>query len=454
MLIFRQALAIVAAIFIGGVVLAIPPEVKQNPRENKLPTSSERIDDSDPQNDYELFKILVDTIDQVEQNYVQKIDRRKLIEAAIHGVTEELDPYSSYIGPDDIEQLRTAVESEFGGIGIQITVDNGDLKIISPIYGTPAYKAGLLAGDRIVEIGGKSTEGLSLDEATHKLKGKEGTSLKLTVIHQGSENKEQVNITRKMIHVETVLGDLRKPDGQWDFMLDPELRIGYLRVTAFSRNTAAELQRAMEELRSAGMRGLILDLRFNPGGLLNAAVDVSDLFVSEGRIVSTKGRNTPERSWDAHKAGTFEGFPMAVLVNRFSASASEIVAACLQDHKRAVIVGERTWGKGSVQSVMELEEGKSALKLTTAEYFRPSGKSIHRFPDSKNNNQWGVEPDKGFEPRLSDKEIIELNRDRRIRDILRNGNGEKNDSRPGKSQFTDRAMQMAVKYLAAELEKK
>jgi carboxyl-terminal processing protease len=454
MLRFRQALAMVAAIVIGGVVLAVPPEEKQIPRENKQPSQSERSDDSDPQNDYELFKILVDTIDQVEENYVQKIDRRKLIEAAIHGVTEKLDPYSSYIGPDDMEQLRTTVESEFGGIGIQITVENGDLKIISPIYGTPAYKAGLLAGDQIVEIGGKSTEGLSLDEATHKLKGKEGTSLKLTVIHQGSENKEQVSITRKMIHVETVLGDRRKPDGQWDFMLDPELRIGYIRVTAFSRDTAAELQRALEELRSAGMRGLMLDLRFNPGGLLNAAVDVSDLFVSEGRIVSTKGRNTPERSWDAHKAGTFEGFPMAILVNRFSASASEIVAACLQDHKRAVIVGERTWGKGSVQSVMELEEGKSALKLTTAEYFRPSGKSIHRFPDSKNKDQWGVQPDKGFELKLSDREIIELNHDRRDRDILRNGNGEKNDYRPGKTEFTDRAMQMAVKYLAGELEKK
>jgi carboxyl-terminal processing protease len=451
---FRKALALFAAIFIGGVVLAVPPEEKQIPREDKQPSSSKQIEDSDQQNDYELFKILVDTIDQVEQNYVQKIDRRKLIEAAIHGVTEKLDPYSSYIGPDDIEQLRTTVESEFGGIGIQITVDNGDLKIISPIYGTPAYKAGLLAGDLIVEIDGKSTEGLSLDEATHKLKGKEGTSLKLTVIHQGSDNKEQVNITRKMIHVETVLGDRRKPDGQWDFMFDPELRIGYVRVTAFSRDTAAELQRALDELRSAGMRGLILDLRFNPGGLLNAAIDVSDLFVSEGRIVSTKGRNAPERTWDAHKAGTFEGFPMAVLVNRFSASASEIVAACLQDHKRAVIVGQRTWGKGSVQSVMELEEGKSALKLTTAEYFRPSGKSIHRFPDAKNKDQWGVEPDKGFELTLSDKEIIELNRDRRNRDILRNGNGEIYDRRPGKTEFTDRALQMAVKYLAGELEKK
>ena len=195
-------------------------------------------------------------------------------------------------------------------------------------------------------------------------------------------------------------------------------------MTAFSRDTAGELQRALEQLQSAGMRGLILDLRFNPGGLLNAAIEVSDLFISEGRIVSTKGRSTPERSWDAHKAGTFEGFPMVVLVNRFSASASEIVSACLQDHKRAVIMGERTWGKGSVQSVIELEDGKSALKLTTAAYFRPSGKNIHRFPDAKDQDEWGVMPDKGFELKLSDKEIVELIQDRRNRDILRNGNAE------------------------------
>jgi len=336
---------------IGGQGFAAPPENKQPAQENKQPAQ---------ENDYELYRLLVDSIDQVEQNYVKQIDRRELIEAAIRGVMEKLDPYSSYIGPKDIDQLRTAVESEFGGIGIQVTLDDSELKILSPIYGTPAYKAGLLAGDRIVEIDGKSTDGLTLDEATGRLKGKEGTSLMLTVIHTGSEKKEQIAVTRKRIHVETVLGDRRKPDGKWDFMFDPNLRIGYVRLSAFSRDTSGELQRALEQLQSAGMRGLILDLRFNPGGLLNAAIEVSDLFISEGRIVSTKGRGTPERSWDAHKAGTFEGFPMVVLVNRFSASASEIVAACLQDHKRAVVMGERTWGKGSVQSVVELEERKSA----------------------------------------------------------------------------------------------
>jgi carboxyl-terminal processing protease len=437
------AMPLLAGFLVAGTLLAATPENKQ-PAQN---------------NDYELYKLLVDSIDQVEQNYVQELDRRELIEAAIHGVMEKLDPYSSYIGPDDIEQLRSTVESEFGGIGIQVSLEDGELKIISPIYGTPAYKAGLLAGDKIVEIDGKSTEGLNLDESTGRLKGKEGTTLTLTVIHSGSEDKEQITVTRKRIHVETSLGDRRKPDGKWDFILDPNLHIGYIRLTAFSRDTSGELQRVLEQLQSAGMRGLILDLRFNPGGLLNAAIEVSDLFISEGRIVSTKGRSTPERSWDAHKPGTFEGFPVVVLVNRFSASASEIVAACLQDHRRAVIMGERTWGKGSVQSVIELEGGKSALKLTTAAYFRPSGKNIHRFPDAKERDEWGVLPDKDFLLKLGDKELVELIQDRRQRDILRTGNGDKTTTEKSKlsatkdKSFVDRQLQMAIKYLTAELTK-
>ena len=437
------AVLLIAGFFIGGIGLAAGPEIKQTPKEN----------------DYELYKLLVDSLDQVQQNYVEEIDRRELIEAAIRGVMEKLDPYSSYIGPNDIEQLRATVESEFGGIGIQITLDGGELKILSPIYGTPAYKAGLLAGDKIVEINGKSTDNLSLDEATGRLKGKEGTKLTLSVIHPGSDKKEQVTVTRKLIHVETVLGDNRKPDGRWDFVFDPKGQIGYIRLTAFSRDTSGELQRALEELQSAGMRGLILDLRFNPGGLLNAAIEVSDLFISEGNIVSTKGRGAAERSWDAHKAGTFEGFPMAVLVNRYSASASEIVAACLQDHKRAIIMGERTWGKGSVQSVIELEEGKSALKLTTAAYFRPSGKKIHRVPDAKDQDEWGVLPDKGFELKLKENERNEIMRDRQERVILRTGNADKtiadnnNLSAKKEKPFIDRQLQMAVKYLTAELAK-
>src|SRR3989304_766953 len=304
---------LVAAVLLSGAVLAAEPEKKPASKENY----------------YELYKLLVDSIDQVERNYVNEIDDRELIEAAIRGVMSKLDPYSSYIGPNDIEQFHNVVESEFGGIGIQISIDDGELKILSPLYGTPAYKAGLMAGDRIVEIDGKTTDDLTIDEAIGRLKGKEGTALRLTVIHPGSENKEKISVTRERIHIETVLGDRRKKVDTWDFMLDGKQRIGYIRLTPFSRDTAGELRRALEELQAEQMRGLILDLRFNPGGLLTAAIEVSDLFISEGTIVSTKGRNAPERSWEAEKPGTFEGFPMVVLVNRFSASASEIVAACL-----------------------------------------------------------------------------------------------------------------------------
>jgi carboxyl-terminal processing protease len=413
-------------------------------------------------NDYELYKILVDTLDQVERNYVTDVDRRELVESAIRGVLGKLDPYSSYIGPDELSRFRTSVESEFGGIGIQITADNGQIQILSPMYGTPAYRAGLLAGDRILEINDNSTEGLTLDEAVERLKGDEGTAVTLTVVHPGKEAKEKVTITREKIHVDTVLGGRHKTDGTWEFLLDPKLHIGYVRLTAFSRDTAAELQRVLTQLQSEKLRGLILDLRFNPGGLLSAAIEVSDLFISEGRIVSTKGRNSPERTWDARKEGSFEGFPMAVLVNRYSASASEIVAACLQDHKRAVIIGERTWGKGSVQNVIELEDGQSALKLTTASYRRPNGKNIHRFPNAKETDEWGVMPDASFDLKLSDSEMLALVQDRRARDVLQTPAA--NEAKPktelpakeSKEKDTppiDRQLQAALRYLNTELAK-
>ena len=189
-------------------------------------------------------------------------------------------------------------------------------------------------------------------------------------------------------------------------------------LTSFSRDTARDLRTALRKLNKTKLRGLILDLRFNPGGLLNSAIEVCGMFISEGRIVSTAGRNSPERAWDAHPGEVFENFPMVILVNRYSASASEIVSACLQDHKRALVVGERTWGKGSVQNVIELEGGNSLLKLTTAAYKRPSGKNIHRFPNAKDSDEWGVMPDKGYDLKLSEKDMFRLMLDRRDRDVL------------------------------------
>ncbi|MBX9790572.1 MAG: PDZ domain-containing protein [Pirellulales bacterium] len=383
-----------------------------------LPTAD--VEPADPQTDeyYELFSVLVDTLDQIERNYVKPISRRELIEAAIHGALSKLDPYSNYIAPEEVARFRTSVESQFGGIGIQITVDDGKLKVLSPLVGSPAYRAGLQSGDTIAEIEGRPTGDMTLEEAVSKLKGEVGTTVTVSIVHVGQTEPQKVTLTREIVHLETVLGDSHSADDHWNYLLDPQEKIGYIRVSTFSRDTVDELRKALEQLQAEGMRGLVLDLRFNPGGLLTAAIEVSDLFISAGKIVSTEGRNSEARVWEAQAEGTFEGFPMAVLVNHFSASSSEIVAACLQDHGRAIIVGERTWGKGSVQNVIELEGGRSALKLTTASYLRPSGKNIHRFPDAKESDEWGVMPNPGYEVKLRQSELRELVASRRQRDVL------------------------------------
>ncbi len=477
-----------SGLFLLGWALVI--WVSQVPAEpsKPAPAKPKPIPAQDELDDYELQRLLIDTIDQVQRNYVREVPRRKLVQAAIKGILSELDPYSTYIPPDEMERFRDALEAEFGGIGIQISYEGGRLKVLSPMVGTPAYRAGLMAGDTILEIDGKSTSEMTLDEAVRRVKGKPGTQVKLTVVHPGSSQKQEIAITREIIHIDTVLGDRRKPDDQWDFMLDAEKKIGYIRVTAFSRETAAELRRALQSLKDQNMRGLILDLRFNPGGLLNSAVEVCNLFISSGRIVSTAGRNSPERVWEAENKDAFEGFPMAILVNRFSASASEIVAACLQDHKRAVIVGERTWGKGSVQNVIPLEEhasggtsvadgelvSRSALKLTVAGYRRPSGKNIDRPPGATENEEWGVKPDPGFEVKLSDEDLALLVADRRQRDIVApkpvaapdanadpppasgDPGSSTSEAAPGASDnkppaFVDRQLQRAIEYLTAEL---
>jgi carboxyl-terminal processing protease len=412
-------------------VVAAPTEAAKNPRDS----------------DYDLYRTLVDTVDQVQRNYVKEVDRRELIESAIRGMLSKLDPYSTYMGPDEVQQFRAGLSGEFGGIGIQIAADNGRLTVLSPIYGTPAYRAGILAGDRILEINGRSTDGIGVDEAVKRLKGDEGAPVTLTVVHSGKHAKTKVTLVREKIHLDTVLGDRRGSDGRWEFMLDPAQRIGYVRLSAFSTATAAELQRVLTRLQTEKLRGLILDLRFNPGGLLSAGIEVSDLFISEGRIVSTKGRNSREQVWDAHKEGTFAGFPMVVLVNRFSASSSEIVAACLQDHKRAVVIGERTWGKG----------GKSVLKLTTGGYRRPNGKNIHRFPDAKETDEWGVMPDGGFKIDLDDDEMVDLIQDRRDRDVLQppaKDREKKSDAKDKSAAPVDRQLQAALKHLRAELAKR
>ena len=285
-----------------ALVLFVPFALPRSAASAENAKSGESAAKKSPQakdGDYELYRLLLDTIDEVDQNYVKEVDRRELIEAAIRGVMSKLDPYSAYIGPDELAQFRSTVDNEFGGIGIHVTVDDGELKVLSPIYGTPAYRAGIQAGDRIVEIEGKSTDGIQPDDAIRLMKGAEGTKVAITVVHPGQTKREKFTLARELVHVETVLGDRRKSDDHWEFMYDEKDQIGYVRVSAFSQETAKELRAALEDLKQRNVRGLVLDLRFNPGGLLRAAIEVSGLFISTGRIVSTKGRNTPERTWDA-----------------------------------------------------------------------------------------------------------------------------------------------------------
>jgi carboxyl-terminal processing protease len=294
------------------------------------------------------------------------------------------------------------------------------LTVESPLYGTPAYRAGMLAGDRILEINGESTKDFTLQDAVDRLRGAPGTRVKLKVLHLAATDPVDIELERAEIKVATVLGDARAADDTWDFFLTDEDRIGYIRVTQFSESTTEELRAALDWLKQRDMQGLILDLRNNPGGLLESAVDVADLFIDEGVIVSTRGRDGVARAmYQARAEGTFTDFPLVVLVNHYSASASEIVAACLQDHGRATIVGQRTWGKGSVQDVIDLEDGQSALKLTMASYWRPNGHNIHRLSDATEDDEWGVRPLPQDEVKLSDEDLAKMFQARRDRDILR-----------------------------------
>lgn len=397
---------------------------------------------------FELLRLFTDTLDQIDRNYVKDVSRRELMEAAIRGMMTKLDPYSNYIPPEEMEGFRGGIENEFGGIGIQVAIDGGKLTVISPLVGSPAYRAGVQAGDWIRQIDGTLTRGMTLDDAVKKMKGKLGTEVVVTVVRARDGRTDELTLKRETIKVETVLGDRRHADDAWDYLLDPDAKIGYLRITSFGRSTTADVEKAIKQLVERQLRGLVIDLRFNPGGLLSSAIEISDLFVAEGRIVSTSGKNAPERVVKAVKAGTYEDFPVVVLVNRYSASASEIVAACLQDHGRAVVIGERTWGKGSVQNIVELEEGRSAIKLTTAGYLRPNGKNIHRFEGATEDDDWGVRPDQGFEIKLEDDELGKLIEQRRARDVVR---PPAEDAESSPAEFVDRQLQAGLDLLRKKL---
>ncbi|WP_169973748.1 S41 family peptidase [Tautonia rosea] len=402
----------------------------------------------------ELYGVFIDAVEQVESNYVRDVSRRELLESALQGMLQNLDPHSTYYSESEWKKFQRTFEGSFSGIGIQVEVDakSKRLKVLAPLIGTPAYQAGILAGDLILEVDGESTEGITQDKAVEMLQGRPGTSVKLTVLHPGSEKSETLEVTREVIASESVLGVDRRADDSWEYFVDPEAKIGYIRVSSFYQSTAADIRRALEQLKSEGMEALILDLRTNPGGLLSAAVEVSDLFVDGGVIVSTKGRNTRERRFMANSSGTYDGFAMVILVNSHSASAAEIVSACLQDAGRAKVVGERSFGKGSVQNIIPLEGGASFLKLTVESYFRPSGGNIHKFPDMTDEDEWGVSPSEGLAVELSPEEYVRWELSRRRKDVTSRIARRVAEEEQDEGEVTaDRQLDKALEFLRAEL---
>jgi carboxyl-terminal processing protease len=315
---------------------------------------------------YEKLKIFTDILKIVETNYVEEVDPNELYNGAIWGMLRNLDSHSSYMLPDAYEEMQVETKGSFGGLGIEITIRNNRLTVISPIEGTPAYEAGIQAGDWIVKVDGKPTKDMSLMDAVKGIRGPRGTEVTITIMRQGFSEPKDFTIVREIIQIRNVSSEM------------VEEGIGYIRIRQFQERTDEELDNALEKLHKQGMQALILDLRGNPGGLLDMAIAVADRFLDKGKVVvSTKGRiKGQNREYKAQTSLKNNDYPLIILVDSGSASASEIVAGAIQDHERGVILGVPTFGKGSVQTVIQLSDG-SGLRLTTAYYYTPKGTNIH-----------------------------------------------------------------------------
>jgi carboxyl-terminal processing protease len=392
-------------------------------------------------------RVLADAIATIEKRALEPIEATQLFQRAMEGLVDRIDDNSAYVTPAELQKFREVIDQQFVGVGMEVALDpqTKQLTVLSPLVGSPAYKAGIRAGDTVLRIGKISAQGMSLTDAVGHLRGKIGEPVTLTVLHEGEPKPVEITIVRDKINVDTVQGDTRNADGSWNFFLDGHNRIGYIRITSFTDKTAEELEKALAWLTAHQMRGLVLDLRDDPGGYLDAAVDVCDLLIDSGVIVTTRRRDGRiSQTYAASGRGQFTDFPIVVLVNQFSASAAEIVAACLQDHHRAVIVGQRSYGKGTIQEVIPLEPGFGVMKLTTASYWRPSGKNIQRPAKADAKADWGVSPDPGCTVATTGEEQNRWRLWRSHRDQSRST--AKKDGEP----FVDAPLQRAVEILEKE----
>ena len=397
--------------------------------------------------DNQMPALLDEMVKQIEQNYIQEVDRSELLETAIHAVIGKLDGQGGLLRSNDVEFLGTnalvemnhSLEQQIAGIGAILKVDEATQEVIAtPMRGSPSLKAGIKDGDRIVKIDGADVLPKNLAGTVKLLRGAPGSVVKMTVKRAGVDELLDFEVTRDTIRLPSVKGDHYRADDTWEFMLDDTRKIGYVRVTQIGKQTPNELEAALKELETQGMKGLILDLRGNPGGLLSQAIAIADLFVENGTIVTVKSRSE-EKVYSAKPENTYSRFPMVLLVNRQTASAAEVIAGCLQDHQRAVVVGERTFGQAIVRSLLPLKSG-GALKLPIAAYYRPSGKNVNRCPGATDADEWGIKPDAGYDVTLTDEEFKLLGLARLAR--------ESSDPKDAPNAvFHDRQLERALEFL-------
>lgn len=426
---------------------------------NKIPDAiAARLKDVGDMSDSDLTRLLADAREAVGKR--EDLDKHKDIDFTLKRMLyKHTDPYTTYIDKEEKERMSRQIRGRFPGVGIQIRKDSAtdQLLVVTPIKNSPAYKADIQAGDLITTVTREvdsegeplkkpevlPTKGMKLNDAVEKITGKPGTEVILTIQREGETKPIVKRLTRGYINVESILGFKRKADDSWDYMIDPQSKIAYIRLTEFQRNSYRDMLRVMQGLTAHGVKGFIFDLRFNPGGLLDVAFDISDLFIDDGVVVSIRERNKPEKELNGNSRGSLTDFPMVCLVNGYSASGSEIVAACLQDHDRAYIIGERSYGKGSVQHILDFDGGE--IKLTVATFWRPSKKNLNKSSTGgKEEDEWGVIPQKIV--KLTAKEREDLSEYLHSTEII-----QPKGKPPEAKKYQDKQLEEALKYLRSQI---